>query len=418
MSDTKSRLITFLHWSEKYTKIDMIYLAQGGFWQTFGQAGSSVLALGLMFIFANFLPKETYGTYRYIISLAGILNIFTLTGMSQAVAQAVANGREGVLRASVHYQLKWNLILMLASWTLGAYYLWHSNLIYGGALLVLSVCIPMTNAFNTYGAYLAAKRKFQLNNIFSILSTLIYVLGMVVAIFVSGEVIWLVAAYAFTTLISNVLFYFVTLKKFSPPIEPSDDVFKYGRHLTYIRFMGPIVAQLDSILLNHFWGPAQLAVYSIAMAIPNRAIPFIKDWVDLGFPKIAVKTRDEINKTFYQRIFLSLLVGAVFAAAYALIAPLLFKYLLPQYIDAVFFTQLLSLNFVFAMPNRYVSTILTAQKMSKRIFINSIVLSITQILLYVILGIWGGILGLIIAQILSSVIGLLINVATWQFRRE
>ncbi|MEK7108922.1 MAG: oligosaccharide flippase family protein [Patescibacteria group bacterium] len=413
----KVRTVRLLRWSERYTNLDMVYFASGSFWQTFGQAGSSFLALGLLLVFANFLPKETYGTYRYLISLAAILNVFTLTGMSQAVAQAVANGRDGVLRTAVRYQIKWNLLLMVASWALGAYYLWHENFAYGGALLVLSLCLPLTNAFNTYGPYLAAKRDFKLNNLFSILSTLIYVLGMFAAIFISGQVIWLVVAYALTTLAANALFYFLTLRMFKPPQEPAEDVLKYGRHLTYIGLMKPIVSQLDSIILNHFWGAAPLAVYSIAVAIPNRAVPFIKDWVDLGFPKVAVKTPEDIDRTFYQRIAQGLFIGAVFAALYALAAPLLFKYLLPQYLDAVLYTQILAVTFIFAMPNRYVSTLLASQKMSKRIFTNSITISGVQLLLYAVLGIWGGILGLIVAQVLNGFIGLMINIASWRFAR-
>jgi O-antigen/teichoic acid export membrane protein len=416
----RSRLYRLLRWSEQYTNLDMLYFMSGNFWQTLGQVGSSLVALGLMLVFANFLPKETYGTYRYLISLAGLLNIFTLTGMSQAVMQAVSTGRDGALRASVRYQLKWNSILMLVSWALAAYYLWHGNFVYGGALLVLSLCVPLTNAFNTYGAYLAGKRQFRLNNIFSVLSTLIYAAGMVAVIFISGQVVWLVAAYALTMFASTVLFYFLTVRRFKPPlgsVAAESETLRYGRRLTFIGLMGPIVAQADSIILNHFWGAAPLAVYSIAMAIPNRAVPFIKDLVDVGFPKIAAKTPEEIDKTFYQRIAQGLLLGTLFAGVYALAAPYLFKYLLPQYLDAVIYTKILALNFIFAMPNRYLSALLTSQKMIRQIFVGGLITNTSTILLYLVLGIWGGILGLVMAQLSYSVLAFVVNMILWKMRR-
>jgi O-antigen/teichoic acid export membrane protein len=415
-SSQKDRLYRLLRWSERYTRLDMVYFASGSFWQTFGQVGSSALSLLLVLAFANFLPKETYGTYRYLLSLAGILNIFTLSGMSQAVAQAVAQGREGVLRTAVRYQIKWNVILMLASWVLGVYYLLHANVAYGAGLFVLSLCVPLTNAFNTYGPYLASKREFRLNNIFGVLSTLIYTLGMFAAIWLSGEVVWLVATYALTTLGATALFYFITLRRFSPPAEPAEDTLRFGRHLTYINLMAPLVGQLDSLILNHFWGAAPLAVYSVATAVPNRAVPLIKDWIDLGFPKVAQKTREEIDRTFYLRIGQGLLFGAACAAAYVLAAPYLFKYLLPQYLDAVLYTQILAVNFVFAMPNRYIGTLLTSQKMSRRIFANSLVLNIIRILSYLILGVGGGIGGLVIAQVANTALSFLVNIATWRLR--
>lgn len=414
----KSRLISLLRWSEHYTSLDMVYFASGSFWQTFGQITTSLLGLGLVLFFANFLPKETYGTYRYILSLSGILSIFTLTGVSQAVAQATATGHEGALRTAVRYQLKWNLILMLVFFIVGTYYFVHENFAYTGALLILGIATPFTNAFNTYGAYLDGKRQFRLNNIFSIFSTLIYVGGMMAAVWWGGTVLWLVLTYAITTTCANIFFYVLTLKLFHPPIEPADDTLRFGRHLTYIKLLAPLTAQIDSIILNHFWGPASLAVYSIAMAIPNRAIPLIKDWVDIGFPKVAQKTPEEIDHTFYKRIGQGLIAGGILGGAWALIAPVFFMYLMPQYLEAISYTQLLGLSFIFAMPNRYITVLLNAQKMTERIFFTTIAANILTLLLYGILGILGGVLGLILAQIATAALSLTINIVTWRFARK
>jgi len=110
MWNLRNKAYDTLRWSEQYTRADMVYLAKGNFWQVLGQVVSSALSLALIFVFANYLPKETYGLYRYILSLAGILGIFTLSEMNQAIGQAVASGDGGVLRASVRYQLKWNTL--------------------------------------------------------------------------------------------------------------------------------------------------------------------------------------------------------------------------------------------------------------------------------------------------------------------
>lgn len=414
----KSRVVSLLRWSEKYTNLDMVYFASGSFWQTFGQVSTSLLGFGLVLFFANFLPKETYGTYRYIISLAGLLSVFTLTGMSQAVAQATAVGHEGALRTAVRYQLKWNLILILIFFAAGAYYFVNENAAYTGALLILGIATPFSSAFNTYGAYLDGKRQFRLNNLFGILSTAIYVGGMMLAVWWSGTVIWLVAAYALTTTVANIFFYVVTIKLFNPPIEPVEDTLKFGRHLTYIKLLAPLTSQIDGIILNHFWGPAALAVYAMATAVPNRAIPLIKDWVDIGFPKIAQKTPKEIDRIFYKRIGQGLLAGTLLGGAWATIAPLFFTFLMPQYLEAVPYAQLLGLSFIFSMPNRFITILLNAKKMTKRIFLTTTTTSVTTLLLYGILGAWGGILGLITAQILMAATGLIINIVTWKIGRE
>ncbi|MCW9054554.1 MAG: oligosaccharide flippase family protein [Candidatus Pacebacteria bacterium] len=411
----RNKLYRLLRWSEKYTKTDMLYLAKGGFWVTFGQTITSILSLGLIVAFANLLPKDVYGLYRYILALAGVLNIFTLTGMNSAVARAVAAGHDGALRVSVKYQLKWNLLMLTAFFTFSGYYFINDNTLLAISFLILGIFVPSTLALNTYGAYLEGKRKFQFASISNIISTLVYVGGILAAILLSGEIVWLIAAYAITTFATTLFFYIVILRKFKPSLEGDvGDVLKYGRKLSFIRLIGPITGQIDKIILTHFWGPAQLAVYWLALAVPDRATSFMKNWVGLGFPKFATKTPEEINTVFYKRIFQGMFIGTLIAVTYILISPYLFKYLLPQYIEGVVYSQILALGFIFAMPNRYVSLLFESQKLSRLIFIRSIIQSVILVTLYVILGIWGGVLGLVIANVSNSLIALLIGIGMWR----
>jgi len=418
MEALKQRAHDTLRWSERFFKTDMVYLARGGFWQAFGQASSSIFSLILIVAFANLLPKETYGLYRYILSLAGILGIFTLTGMNRSVMQATASGYEGALKTAVEYQLKWGVIMMAGFWALAGYYIFNGNSVIGTSLLIMSFVIPLVLAFNTYGAYLEAKKCFRLNNIFSTLSVFIYVLGMLTAITLSGEIVWLVIAYSLTTLGSTVIFYFTTLKIVPPKQNGSGEVIKYGRQLTFIGLITPVVSQIDTIVITHFWGATQLALYTLALAIPSRATSFIKSLVDVGFPKIVRRNNEEIDTLYFKRILQGLSIGLICTVLYILIAPFIFKYLIPQYLDSIFYSQILSLNMIVAMPNRYHSLLFESRKFSKLIFTNSLTQNIIKILLYIILGIWGGLLGLVLAHVINSFISLGINIFMWQMKNK
>ncbi len=414
MTNIIKKIALILRWSEKYTKADMVYFAKGSFWVTFGQTLSSVLSLLLAIAFANLLPKETYGMYRYVLSLASILNIFTLTGMNNAVSRSVASGNEGSLKESVRYQFKWNLLMLLSFFTLSFYYFLNENFVLALSFIVLGVFVPPTLALNTYGAYLEGKKEFKVASITSIVSTFVYVIGVFVSILLSGEVVWLIVAYSLTTFISTLFFYFLILKKYKPNTKIDTDTLEYGRKLTFIGFIGPVASQIDKIIITHFWGATQLAIYSLAMAVPERVTGLIKNWVGIGFPKFSTKSTEEINAVFYRRIFQGISIGFVVAIFYILVAPYLFKYLLPQYIDSIFFSQLLAISFVFAMPNRYISLLLVSQKLSRPIFINSIIQNIIKILFYAIFGLWGGILGLVVANILHSLVSMIINIIVWK----
>ena len=416
MESKKEIYHKFINYGTEFFGLDLKYFAGGGFWTAFGQGMNSSISFLLIIAFANLLPKETYGFYRYILSLAGIFNVFTMTGMNAAVSQATATGNEGALRTSVRYQLKWNVMMAIAMWGLGGYYFLNDNQILAISFLIFGIFTPLTFAFNTYGAYLDGKKQFKINNLFSIFSTAIYAAGMLLATLLSKEILPLIIAYALTTMIANIFFYWKTLQIFNPPLAPAGDVVKYGRRLTLLGFIGPIVAQTDSIVLVHFWGPAPLAVYSLARAIPDKVGPFIKSIINLGLPKLAVKNTEEIDEVFYKRIFQAIGLGALLAVGYILVSPLVFKYLLPKYIDSIFYSQILALSFIFIAPVGYIGTAINSQKMFGAIASSSISSSIVKIILYVALGIWGGILGLVLAQVIYYIIIFFISIALWKFK--
>lgn len=411
----KGQIKKLLIWSQKYTRADMLYIARGGFWVTFGKASNTILSLVLIVAFANLLPKETYGIYRYILSIAGVLSIFTLTGMNSAVVRAVASGNEASLRSSIRYQSKWNLLMVVAFFVLSGYYYIQGDYTLFVAFGILGIFVPGTLVLNTYGAYLTGKRKFATANIASVISTSAYVCGSIVALLISGEVVWLVAAYAVTTFVSALFFYCYVLRTFHPPQATSEtETNAYGRNLSFIGIIGPIASQIDKIILAHFWGPAQLATYSLAMAIPSRGVPALKRYIHIGSPKFATKTPQEINTVFYRRIFQGMGIGAIATLLYTVLSPLLFTYLLPQYLDGILYSQILSISFIFAMPTRYIGLLFESQKMTTYIFANTVINNTIAIALYCVLGIYGGIMGLVLAQVLWSLLGLLVNFVSWQ----
>ena len=94
-----------LRWSQKYTKTDMLYLASGSFWYVAGQVITSLSTLALAVAFANLVSPEVYGTYKYVLSLAGIFSIASLPGISTAIARAVARGNESVIHAATRSRI-------------------------------------------------------------------------------------------------------------------------------------------------------------------------------------------------------------------------------------------------------------------------------------------------------------------------
>ncbi len=410
----QGKITHLLLWSQRYTHIDMLYVARGSFWTMFSQVLNGVLSLGLLVAFANMLPKETYGSYRYILSIASVLNICTLTGMSTALSRSVARGDE-ILQSTIGYQLRWNTLMLAGFLAVSGYYYVQGDAMLGLSFLILGTCIPASIAFNTSGAYLEGKKEFRILNIMRVISTALYVVGTLVAIFLNGEILGLIIAYALTTLFTSLLFYLYTVRTFAPPqTTDATETIAFARELTYLKFIDPIASQIDKIVIGHFWGPAQLAIYSLATALPNRVILFMKSLVNIGFPKFSVKTPEMLNAVFYKRIVQGILIGFFVSLAYIAVAPYLYRYVLPQYVDGVVYSQWFALIFIFAIPNRYISLLLSSQRMSKVLRNRAFAQSIINVVLYVVLGVWGGLAGLIAAGISINIISLILNIWLWR----
>ena len=55
---------------------------------------SALASLTMAIVFARFLPQETYGTYKYVMSIVGLIGAFSFSGMTTVVARAVAQGHD------------------------------------------------------------------------------------------------------------------------------------------------------------------------------------------------------------------------------------------------------------------------------------------------------------------------------------
>ena len=121
MEKLKDKSLKVLRSLESYTKTDMVYLTQGGFCAVFSQIIVSCGTFLLAIAFAHFVSKESYGQYKYVLSLAGILGTFTLNGLGTAVVKSVAEGFEGTLRYAFWENIKWSVLFFCLSFSGGTY---------------------------------------------------------------------------------------------------------------------------------------------------------------------------------------------------------------------------------------------------------------------------------------------------------
>ena len=413
----KQKIKDLLLWSQQYTQVDMLYIAKGGFWSGLSFFINSVLSLVLLVAFANLLPKESYGIYKYVISLANSISFLTLTGMNIAVSQAIARGHEEIFPYAVKTQLKWNVLFLLGASALGTYYLLKGNAVFAFSLFILGAFFPLNTALNTYGIFLHGKREFKKNSLYGMTAGIFYFLMMLGILFLTDNVLALVAVYAAASFLPTLFFYLRTVKTVksdgSVPKERKE-VLRYAKHLSVTNVFSVISQYIDKILVFQFLGPVSLAVYAIASAVPERVSGFIKNISTLILPKISDKDISEIKAVFYKRVIQSVIIGSALSAIYILTAPILFKIFIPQYLDSLFYSQLLSLSFIFLAPANYVGNVFHAKKMIGTIYRSSVAANVLRIALFLTLGIYWGILGMITSTLLMYLAGTFYNLFLWR----
>jgi len=405
MSDLKSRFIALLRWSEQYTKTDMVYLASNSFWFVASAPFSWGVSLLTALAFANLIPRETYGTYQYVLSVADLFGIMVLGGMDTAIGRAVARGQDGSLFEGLRTKIRWGLLGGIGSVVLGVYYVLHGNQLLGPAFIITGILIPFWETPGLYVTYLNGKQKFSLSIIFDFITQCIAAMVIVFALFLSKNLLVILTAYLGSYALVRSFFLYVTVKKFPPNSERDPTVISYGKHLTVMGAVSNISSKVDTLLLWHLLGPVVIAVYVFAQTLPAKAASIFKIINRVAYPKLANQEHTVLQKTLPRKVFIICIFSALAALVYVVCAPFIFGFFFRQYLDAVPYTQALAILIVL-QPFSLFSSALTAQAKQKALYIYNFAIPFVRMALFLLLipvfHLWGAVYALILVKTIDS----------------
>ncbi len=408
--ESNNRLTALLRWSERYTKVDMVYLVRGGALLTSADVVLAVVSLGLSVLIAAYVPKDIYGIYRYVLAITTTVGIFSLTGMNSAVTRAVALGREGVFARSLIVQGRYALLQLAAAGTVAAYYFFMGNATYGIAFTLVALIAPISGVCNTYTAFLNGRKDFARLTSWRIQSGLLNIAAMATVVLTSPTIILLTLAYFLSTLLSNIWFLWRTFRNYHPGREVDAEDLSYGKHLSVMNGIGTFSGQLDLLLVYHLLGPVSLATYAFAILIPERLRVLLNFLPNLLLPRLAGQTREMLRASAKHRVWLLLVATLAMAGAYALAAPFIFSVFFPAYAEAVPYSIFAGLIVVTA-AQKYFATALTAEGSYRSLYYLSVITPIVKIVLSVIcislFGIWGALGARLAASVFGGVLGYL-----------
>ncbi len=407
MNNLRNKVYVLLRLSEKWFKTDMVYLAKGGFWLTLTQVISAASAFILSVVFAHFFSREDFGNYKYVIAVAGIISTFSLTGLGTAVTQSVARGYEGALKEGFKEYMKWSLPMVLISIGASVYYYIQGNTFLAISLLIIAATTSILSAGSLYNPYLSGKKDFRHLTWLTAFRNLFPTILLIAVLFINPNPYWLVLTYFLGHSVAAYICYRFTLYLYKPSQSSDLGMLSYAKHLSLLSILNTIADQIDKVIVFHYVGAAELAVYTFATAIPMQLKGVLKGIYQLALPKFANREAAALKSELPSKMFRFFLAIVPVVIFYILIAPYVYKIFFPRYLDAINMSRIFSfslLGFISVIPSTY----LQAQKVIRGLYGSNAVFAIVKILFLLIgVSLWG-LWGVVIARTLYEFAGVII----------
>lgn len=385
----------------------MVYATQGGFWLSLAKVVGLISSLLFAVAMANLVPPEVFGTYKFVISGAAIIGAFSLGGVGTAIIQAVARGYEGALHQGTKAYLRWSFGIIAIAIAIAIYYFLNGNEVLAISFLIAGACNPLIIGFSFFGQFISGKKDFRTFSIFDTLRNVAPAFVLIATVFFTSDPVLIILVFFVSCTVTNILLYYSTVQKYQPNELVDPQSIPYAKHLSLMGIMVKVAENIDKVLVFHYLGASQLAIYAFAQT-PIGNLKLLNDIpARLALPKLSERSFPELKRSLPRKILLLAGIMAVIVVLYIAFAPLIFQLLFPAYLDSVIYTQVLALSLLFA-PGTMFGEALTAHMKRRELYLSQAVLPIIKIALFLILlplfGLWGAIGAIIASQFLTFVL--------------
>lgn len=355
----------------------------------FAKLTSAAITLISSVLFANFLPTDIYGNYRYVLSMFALLAIPTLRGIDIAVINAVAQGADSTYHDGLKTKLRYGTLSAIGSAILGGYYLINGNVNLGTVFLVAAPLLPIFEAFHLYIALLNGNKEYRKISTAETWSRLFSALCIISTALLTFNIILIIFAYLFSNVASRTFFTwkYTRLHKFSEKSDTSS--IRYGKHISLTRALLTVSMHIDKVLVFHHFGAAQLAGYYLALLPYKQVRNLLGSLNNVAQPKFARLEMSFLQDKLLTKIMLLYTILIPITLVSYIVTPYLFKLLFNQYTNYAWYAQLFTL-LILLYPPSLLQTAITAQNKKVELYLTTITPALVRVaLLLVLLPIYG-----------------------------
>lgn len=342
----KSRIRGLLSKGSKKIGIDLVYIAKGGSWLTLARGTAILTSFLVTIVLTSLLPKETFGQYRFVLSVIPFLSLFSLPGITTALTRSVAQGHAIDLVHIAKTKITWGVLGMLASWSVALYYFLHENILLAHIFGITGFFIPFFETFLLYAPYYKGKKQYKLPSLYECAVQIIHACVLGGTVLFTHNIVLIIAAYFGGQIVTRFIFFTQTLKNIRREMQNNrleetidKNIISYGKELSGAKILGIISKNIDTLLVWHFGGAIYLAVYVVVLTIPgaiNNALSFLPEIAFPKFTHIDFSLRTARTRLYRQLgLFTLALIGIT--VLYVPLVTYLFPVIFPSYASSLLF---------------------------------------------------------------------------------
>jgi O-antigen/teichoic acid export membrane protein len=285
------------------------------------------------YLVTRLFPQEMYGMYQFVGSVMGIIGIIGIGSVSTAMARSIAkDGTSAPITNTVARHVAICLIgsaILLICIPCLAW--WNRSELWPLFAIASLLFVPSQVGTALFGALITGTGRFHIATKATFVSAILLSASVVSMLFIQPSATILLAL---TTGIPALvaLGFSATLLKQYPSVQSGKQLIRYGFQLSLTGIPSAIAWHADKLILGHYVGLNQLAIFSVSMLIPEQ----VKIWTKELFP-IAFTAQAKGNDSWERRrhlmkmVSLSTLAMSLPIAVYVLASSWLMPILFPKY---------------------------------------------------------------------------------------
>ncbi len=393
---------------QEHYQIDFQFYFHTIKWSSLAHVSTIIRGASTTFLMTRLLSIQTFGEFRYLLVLFGLAGSFSLSGISTGIIKGIAQGDTSIVRTGIK---KMFLTSFLGSFLLvlfSGYKLFRQDVplsIHAGLLAIL---FPLYSICGVFQPILIGKQSIRKGYQLTTIVNLIYAVLFTVLLIYTKKLSYLITGYFLIEILLKGVISIREVKNTSHRGDSREHM-RLVSHISLINIAQGIIFQLDQILVQHFFGYTSLAKFNIAILIPDQLKDLLTSFSSVMLRRFSTyKNPKQVLQNTQKHYWAVFALCILITGSYALSAPVVLRYLFPQYQDQSFLTSIYAMSLI-CLASVVGANFFQAHNMMKRLWVfygfNTVIQVVGTFVLIPFYGGAGAIYTKIASRILSMPLG-------------